>query len=188
MLHDARPPQVEAILVVLRSHDVQFVVTGSVAALLHGVELDPGDLDIVPELTIGNLERLLGALKELEARPAGPFGAWTAQPNGELKWITRPTTQENIEAWVPDVHDVSSLDHQYRTRLGNLDVVPSVTGTHEVLKRRATQVSASGQKLWVAHIDDILARLTVPRRDKDAPRVAALRKIQRMRGEGRGWD
>ena len=181
MLHDARRPQVKDILEVLKSHDVQFIVTGSVACLLHGVELEPADLDIVPELANDNLERLVNVLQEVEARPAGPFGSWTTLPDGEMKWIARPTTQDEIVAWVPHVHDVSSLDHLYRTRLGNVDVVPSVTGTYDVLKRRATQVAALGQKPWVAHIDDILARLTIPRRDKDASRVAVLRSIQRMR-------
>lgn len=36
--------------------------------------------------------------------------------------------------------------------------------------------------IQVAHIDDLLAALTVPRRRKDVPRVQQLRALQRQRG------
>lgn len=44
-------PNVEALLDVLNEHGVEYVVTGSAAALLHGVALEPGDLDITLRLT-----------------------------------------------------------------------------------------------------------------------------------------
>jgi hypothetical protein len=183
LLHEARPPLVGAILEVLDEMEVQFVITGSVAAQLHGVDLEPGDLDIVPATDTANLDRLVRVLDVLEARPAGPFGEWTALPNGEMKWIARPTTEVEIQSWTPRVQDLLSLDHCYRSRLGNFDVVPRVTGTYEVLQRRAVRILAHGCNPWVAHIDDLLARLTVPRRDKDAARVAELREIQRRQGK-----
>lgn len=179
MIHEARPLLVGPILETLDEMEVQFVITGSVAARLHGVDLEPRDLDIVPATDVANLDRLVRVLEVLEARPAGPFGDWTVLPNGEMKWIARPTTEEEIQAWTPGVHDLSSLDHCYRSRFGNVDVVPSVTGTYEVLMRRAIQIPAFGYTPWVAHIDELLARLTVPRRDENAVRVAQLREIQR---------
>jgi hypothetical protein len=177
---------VAGILKLLDEFGVQYVITGSVAARLYGVDLEPGDLDIVPATDSANLERLVRVLDALAARPAGPFGEWTALPDGEMRWIARPTTDEEIQAWAPDVRDVSSLDHCYRSRLGNFDVVPSVTGTYDVLKKRAIRIPAFGFAPWVAHIDEILARLTVPRRDKDAPWVARLREVQRWQDERRG--
>ena len=186
LLHEARPPLVGAILKILDEMELQFVITGSVAAQLYGVGLEPGDLDIVPATDTGNLDRLLRVLDALEARPAGPFGEWTTLPNGEMKWIARLTTEEDIQAWTPSVHDVSSLDHCYRSQFGNFDVVPRVGGTYEVLKRRAVQIPAFGYNPWVAHVDELLARLTVPRRDKDVTRVAQLREVQRMQGETQG--
>lgn len=179
MLHEARPPVVGTILKVLVEMDLQYVITGSVGAQLYGVDLEPGDLDIVPRMDSVNLDRLTRVLDVLEARPAGPFGEWTTLPNGEMKWIARLTTDEEIKAWTPSIHDESSLDHCYRSRLGNFDVVPRVTGTYEVLMRRAIQIPAFGCTPWVAHLDDLLARLTTPRRDKDAARVAQLRELQR---------
>jgi hypothetical protein len=186
LLHEAGPPLVEAILKTLDEMEVAFVITGSVAAQLYGVDLQPADLDIVPATDTGNLDRLLRVLDVLEARPPGPFGEWMALANGEVKWTARPTAEEEIQAWTPRVDDVSSLDHCYRSRFGNFDIVPSVTGTYEVLKKRAVQIPAFGCHPWVAHIDELLARLTVPRRDKDVARVGRLRDVQRALGEQQG--
>lgn len=56
------PPNVAALLNVLDAHRVLYVVTGSAAALLHGVPVEPGDLDVTPALDRENLERLAVAL------------------------------------------------------------------------------------------------------------------------------
>lgn len=182
LLHKPGPPRIREILKLLDDSGARFIIVGSVAAQLHGVQLEPGDLDIVPAQDTENLERLIHVLHALEARPAGPFGEWTTLPNGEKKWIERDTTEEELRAWTPNARDISSLDHRFRSRLGDFDVVPEVTGHYALLKARAVQIQAYGLQLWVAHIDELLGRLTVPRREKDLAQVAQLREIQRTRG------
>jgi hypothetical protein len=59
--------------------------------------------------------------------------------------------------------------------------VPDLSGPYDRLIQRAVETSALGQRIWVAHIDDLLAALTVPRRKKDAARVHQLRELQRKR-------
>ena len=81
---------------------------------------------------------------------------------------------------MPDVEDLSTLDHLYVTRFGNFDVVPEIGGTYDTLRGRASLRSCEGFDVWLAHIDEILARLTVPRREKDIPRVAALRVLRNL--------
>ena len=178
-LHDCGPPDVPRLLAILEDHQVRYVISGSVAARIYGVELVPGDLDIVPSRETDNLVRLVEVLKVIEARPSGPFGEWEVQPDGEMKWISRPTTPQEVAAWTPSAKDLSTLDCLFRTRLGNFDVVPEITGSFDELKQRAVQLPAHGFNPWVAHVDDLIARLTVPRREKDIPRVTGLRKIQR---------
>jgi hypothetical protein len=51
-------PDVITLLRVLSEAEVEHVVTGSAAAMLHGVLLVPGDLDITPALDFDNLTRL----------------------------------------------------------------------------------------------------------------------------------
>jgi len=186
LLHESRPPQVAAILKIMAEHEVQYVIVGSVAALLYGIDLQPADLDVVPALEVANLERLILVLNALGARPAGPFGEWVTLPSGEKQWVARSTTEEEIRAWHPVVHDISTLDAGFRSRFGNLDVVPNIAGTYDALKRRAVQLAAYGYNPWVAHVDDLLAGLTVPRREKDAARVARLRELQRNLGKRPG--
>ncbi len=86
---------------------------------------------------------------------------------------------EALAAWRPDVDDPSTFDHLFLTRYGNFDVVPALAGEYTSLMARAVRRPAFGGELWVPHLDDLLAPLTRPRRPKDAPRVTALRAIQR---------
>lgn len=100
------PPQVMALLDVLDRHGVLYVVTGSVAALLHGVPLEPGDLDVMPALDRANLDRLARALDELGARqyPDEPFGRWQMDDKGDHRWIQfEPTAadRQERERWRP---------------------------------------------------------------------------------------
>lgn len=185
-LHPDRSPDVPRLLAILEAHGVTFVLGGSVAAMVYGAVLVPGDLDVVPDRDPANLERLVGVIQAVDGRPAGPFGRWEMQSDGERKWIARPTTPQELAAWTPDPGDIASLDHLLRTRHGNLDIVPEILGTYAHLMERAVRLDAFGCTVWMAHVDDLLARLTVPRREKDVPRVQALRAAQRARGvEGR---
>lgn len=173
-------------LAVLDRFSVQYVVTGSVAALLLGVHLEPGDLDVTPASDLENLERLAQALADLEARqyPDEPFGRWTTEESGERRWVTFEPTETDRQAraaWQPDPLDLDSFDHLLWTRLGTLDVVPEIAGTYADLRKRALNVEVDERTVAVESIEDQLATLTVPRREKDRLRVAALRIIQRQR-------
>ncbi len=176
--HADQPPQVQALLRALLDRDVRCVLVGSVAAHFHGVDVMPGDLDVTPALDAANLSRLAELLDDLQASPAS-LGDWTLDDAGERRWIERPTTADVLLAWRPDVSDPASFDHLFRTRLGNFDVVPDLAGSYEQLRSRAVERSHAGLPVWVAHVDDLLARLTVPRRPKDRERVEGLRRVQR---------
>jgi hypothetical protein len=160
-------------------------VTGSGAAMLHGVELVPGDLDVTPALDRENLERLAAVLRAIRARqaPDGPFGDWQTQPDGEQRWVQREATSEDVSAraaWQPDPANPASFDHLLESDLGAIDVVPEVSGTYEQLRPRAVEVEAYGERVWVESVADLLATITVPRREKDAGRVRRLRELQRQ--------
>ncbi|CAN5617648.1 hypothetical protein BH23CHL7_BH23CHL7_08080 [soil metagenome] len=179
-----RPPDIGALLDVLTKRQVDFVVTGSVAALMSGVELQAGDLDITPATDSSNLERLAFALEEIGAGPDpdGAFGDWTIASDGEWRWVqreARPGEREARVDWRPDPGDPASFDHLLETKFGALDVVPEISGTYADLASRAARISAFGQEVLVASIADQLVTLTVPRRDKDRERVRALRALQR---------
>ena len=50
LVHDSRPPDVSRLLEVLGLSGVRYVLIGSVAAQLYGIEAQPGDLDVTPAL------------------------------------------------------------------------------------------------------------------------------------------
>lgn len=182
-MHTERAPEASKLISALAACDVRYVLVGSAAATLYGVETVPGDLDITPALDRENLLRLGAALGHLEARPNSTGGHWTVQPNGERKWVPYDLTAEEVATfrkdWRLEPDDPGTIDHLFTTRYGNLDVVPELAGSYDVLKARATLMRVFEREVYVANIDDLLATLTVPRRDKDRARVLRLREVQR---------
>lgn len=177
--HPNRPPDIERLLRILQRWSVDYILVGSVAAAVYGVDVQAGDLDIVPNTEEHNLERLINVLAEIEGTPLGPFGEWRLLENSEWKWIARATTEQELADWKPDARDARTLDHLFGTCLGNFDVVPEIAGRYEALRPRAVMRSWCSCNVRVAHIDELLARISIPRREKDRDRVGALREIQR---------
>jgi hypothetical protein len=176
----------ELLLAELEAHQVKYVLVGSVAAVWYGVTVHPGDLDITPAPDPDNLARLAEVLLALEARPLPENGRWEVQPDGERIWVVFDEGTPAIdlsESWVPDVERVSTFDHSFKTRLGELDLLPELVGDYDWLMERATQAVVAGHRVSVAHVDDLLATITVPRRAKDAQRVKQLRAIQHQLGK-----
>lgn len=101
----------------------------------------------------------------------------------DLGWVSRKATPEELhqrEQWSPNPNDISSLDALFHTRLGNFDIVPDLAGEYPTLIQRAQKMNINEHEIWVVHIDELLARLAIPRRQKDIPRVKQLREIQRQ--------
>lgn len=63
-----QPPRFLDALEVLARHRVDYIVVGGIAAVLGGAPISTFDLDIVHDRAADNVERLLGALTELDAR------------------------------------------------------------------------------------------------------------------------
>jgi hypothetical protein len=59
----------ERLLRVLDRHAVEYVIVGALAAVIHGAPVMTQDLDVMPEPSRRNGERLAGALAELRAVP-----------------------------------------------------------------------------------------------------------------------
>jgi hypothetical protein len=179
-----QPPDLSTLIRALHEAGVDYVVTGSAAAMLHGVGLVPGDLDITPASDTDNLTRLAAVLESIDARqdPGAPFGHWEQGNDGEQHWIETAPTPEAIAAranWRPNPADPASFDYLLQTGHGALDVVPEVSGTYDDLIARSVPVDVEGLRVWVESIPDLLATLTVPRRAKDRDRVEQLRSLQR---------
>ena len=64
--------QAEEIFACLDRHNVDYVLIGGLAAVLHGSPLPTLDADICPSREVDNLRRLASALEEMDARARTP--------------------------------------------------------------------------------------------------------------------
>jgi len=131
----------------LARYSVKYVLTGSVAAALYGVPVNPRDFDIAPELSEQNLANLAAMLAE-----------WGAKPKYIPNW-EGGLTLEQIEAWQPTPATAENLGHLMETPYGLLDIVPKISGEYPDLMKRAQHVESFGATVMIAHIDDLIATL-----------------------------
>ena len=151
----------DRILSVLREHGVRFVLVGGFATVIYGSPYLTTDVDVVPEWSRENLERLSTALEAMHAR------VWTAsQPAG-----------------LPFNHDAASLRGADMWNLvtdhGRLDVtfVPSGTTGYEDLARDAVHLVILGVDVDVASLADVIRSKEAAGREKDRVVLPVLRRI-----------
>lgn len=60
-------PDFLALLRTLFNHEIDFIVVGGVAAVLHGAPIGTFDMDVVHSRSPENIERLVAALQDLDA-------------------------------------------------------------------------------------------------------------------------
>ena len=74
----------ERMLAVLNEHGVRFVLVGGFAAVIHGSPYLTTDVDVVPEWSKENLERMSAALESMHAR------VWTASESAGVAFNPMP--------------------------------------------------------------------------------------------------
>jgi hypothetical protein len=160
--------QPEQMLRTLERHQVRYVVIGGVGATLHGSPLPTRDTDICPEPSEANLERLAGALRELEAR------------------IRAPDAPEGL----PFSCDAAFLRQMQllnlTTRFGDLDLsfLPAGTRGYQELEPRSVRYQLEdGIVVSVAALEDIIRSKEAANRDKDRQTLPTLRLLLEKRSK-----
>jgi len=149
------------ILAVLDRRGVRYVLIGGLAAILHGAPHVTTDVDVVPQESRDNLDRLSAALKELHAR---------IRVAGE-------------EAGVPFDHSAKSLGRvriwNLVTDQGNLDItfVPSGTSGYDDLARDAEEMTVRGISVPVASLADVIRSKEAAGRERDRAVLPTLRRV-----------
>lgn len=151
------PFRPERLARVLNDHDVHYVVVGGIAAIRHGSRRATFDLDIVPEPTSANYERLAAALGELDAHLRG------------------------VDAHLLDLNPrdpgtlASGADLGLATDLGILDVLQDLVAVeYAQLRARAEPARLGDQEIHVAHVDDLIAMKLRAGRPIDLQDIAAI--------------
>lgn len=155
-----------AILNVLQDSQVQFVLVGGYAAMLHGSTYLTRDLDICYERTAQNLDRLPTALFPLHPRLRGA-------PEG-----------------VSFVLDSSALaqcmNFTLETDAGDLDLIGELSGvgSYSDLIGNAEKVELNGRVIHVASLDEPIRSKRAAARPKDLSVLPELEALQELEERG----
>ncbi|MGI9600331.1 MAG: hypothetical protein ACR2QE_00475 [Acidimicrobiales bacterium] len=143
---------------VLAEHDVDYVLIGGLAAVLHGSTAMTNDADIVPARTDENLRHLSQALIELEARLRVP-----ENPEG-LDFEPHPALLSSIAML------------NMTTRCGDLDMTFSPAGLtdYDNLVTNSATFELAGRRVKVAALADIIRSKETAGRAKDQATLPIL--------------
>ena len=152
-------------LTALTESGVRFVLIGGMAAVLHGDVGVTVDLDVVPERSAENLNRLVAALGSLGARIR------VADEPAGLAFDCSAVFFRNLS-------EDATLN--LRTVAGDLDLAfrPSGTGGYADLKRAAIEIEAPGSvRILVASLADVIRSKEAANREKDRAALPRLRRL-----------
>jgi len=152
-----RLPDVIKVLRLFAKHEVEVVVVGGVAAILHGAPLATWDLDLVPNRTVENVERLEAALAEMDAFYR-EHADWRPAP--EARWL------------------LGRGHHLLETSEGSIDILGVVTGDRDY-QALITECDAipltDGVTAYVVNLEMLIRLKQEAGRDKDLAVVPLLR-------------
>ena len=149
-------------------HDagVDFVVIGGVALTLHGSTLITADTDVMYGYAADNVERLAGALAEMDVR--------LRDAPDDLPFK-------------PDARTLrAGLNFTFTSKYGDLDVLGQVDGVpgYEELRKRAQLVKLGQRTVRVAGVGDLIAMKTAAGRTKD---LRGLDDLEAIRALDQEW-
>jgi hypothetical protein len=160
-------PQFDQLLDRLLDSQIEFVIIGGYASIIHGSADSTQDLDICcAVLTPENIQRLRKVLADLH-----PKHRMTPQ---RLSFLEIPREGE------PPLQNLY-LD----TDLGTIDILTNVIGVGDFrrLKSTATKLTEQGKSYYVMSLDDLIKTKETLGRDKDLRALTQLRCIAAARNQ-----
>ena len=151
------------ILASLERHEVEYVVVGGLAAVLHGAPVLTLDIDALVRVSEANATRLLAVFAEIEAR----YRAHTA--------VIRP-----------ELADIMSGRHLLlATRLGKLDVLGAMgrpLHRFDDVRGEIVRLDVDGISVPVLGLEELIRQKRSLGRDKDLVALRMLEEVARQRG------
>ena len=152
-------PSFREILRLLNRHEVEFVVVGGVAAVIHGAPVTTFDLDALVRISEDNAGRLIRALSELDAR-----------------------YREHEKTIRPSEKDVLAGGHLLlMTKAGPLDILGYI-GDHnryEDLLCATQEIEMSVGTFRVLNLDELIRQKRATDRPKDRAVLEMLEELAR---------
>ena len=140
-------------------HGVDFVLAGGLAGVVLGSAYQTGDVDVVYERSVENLERLAAALRELRVTLRGA-------PN-DLPFQLDARTLAAGQNFTFDTH------------FGSLDILGDPAGAphYETLRRDSAQHDVGGVTIAVSSIDHLIAMKQAAGRPRDKLMVSEYKLL-----------
>ena len=159
---------INEILFALTDAEVEFIVGGGVAAVLHGVERVTLDIDLALDMEPANVEKFLQVMNKLGLQPRVPVPARDLMSHEAVR---RMISQK--EAMVFSFVDFNRpLRHVDIFLQGNLSFEELSRGARKIeIERRTIKIMGIGKLLEVK-------RAITPLRDKDLIDIKQLEKLQ----------
>jgi hypothetical protein len=156
------PLDPECLFRVLAEHEVEYVLVGGLAGVLHGSPAMTNDADIVPSKDDDNLGRLADALRALDARIRVPDA-----PDG-IPFDPHPALLRTM------------LMLNMTTRCGDLDLTfsPAALDDFDALRASSIVFELAGVRVHVAALADIIRSKETAGRAKDHATLPILRALQ----------
>ncbi len=160
----------DRIIECLERFGVQYLLVGGIGAQMHGATRPTRDFDSLPSTSKENLQRLAGAMRELNARLRVE-----GMSDDEARALPLPIDAESLSRM-----DIST----WRTDAGDLDVLTAIPtrdggrASYEELAGRAEQVEVAGVAVSVAALGDIIASKEWADRPKDRVALVELRELE----------
>lgn len=150
-------PDFIRILETLAKHEVDFLITGGISAVIQGAPVTTFDLDIVHKRSSENVQRLVAALNEMEAHYR---------------------TRRDIEILPETSALMGSGHHLLMTRFGPLDVLGSIGKgqTFEALVTETEQINLDALSVRVQSLRSLIAVKEEIGMEKDKAVLPILRK------------
>jgi hypothetical protein len=152
----------KALLKRLLEHEVNFVLAGGLACVVHGSPLVTQDIDICVFFDDLQIAKLREALKDLEPR-------LRMNPNFKPSFLDHPKRSNELK------------NIYLETNLGILDMMSELhpVGDFQAVSRRAVTIRLYGHDCKVVSLEDLIRIKETMSRPKDKESLLQLREIQR---------
>ncbi len=154
----------KALLIILLQHEIDFVLVGGFAGMVHGSPVVTHDLDICLKIDEEQIRKLRLALKDLSP-------CHRMNPGFKPSFADYPETLEGLK------------NIYLETNLGILDAMSELRpiGGFERVKSKAISISIYGLQCLVISLEDLIAIKETMTRPKDKETVLYLREILRSK-------
>ncbi len=149
------------ILATLAEHRVDFVVIGGLAAIMHGSPTITSDVDVCPDSSPANLDRLAAALRDMGAR-------------------IRTSSDPDGFAFSSDGQFLARMKMvNLVTEFGHFDISfePAGFQSYADIESRAVEMPVAGVAVKVAALDDVIHSKALANRPKDRATLPVLRAL-----------